>query len=126
VTEEIIAKLSSTPTKDPLDLETDPITSITTSKTSLKIDFTEYNPEVVFLGTGSMKPAAYRNVSAVYVRNDKNNHGMLFDSGEGTYYQLLNQYGETKLLEEILPNLRIIFISHIHSDHHLGILNVLR
>lgn len=39
---------------------------------------------------------------------------------------MLNQYGEKRLFEDILPNLTVIFISHIHSDHHLGLLNVLR
>lgn len=33
-----------------------------------------------------MKPAAYRNVSSIFVRNEKNNHGILFDCGEGTFY----------------------------------------
>ncbi|KAL4438109.1 hypothetical protein ABPG74_016888 [Tetrahymena malaccensis] len=89
-------------------------------------DFTKYNPEVVFLGTGSMKPAQYRNVSAIYIRNDKNNHGIILDCGEGSYYQLLNQYGEDRVQNEILPNLKIIFITHIHSDHHLGTLNMIR
>lgn len=39
MTEEVIAKLASSSTKDPLDLETDPMISIG-AKTSLKIDFT--------------------------------------------------------------------------------------
>ena len=34
--------------------------------------FKEVNPEVVFLGTGSMKPSKYRNVSSIYVEMTPN------------------------------------------------------
>ena len=51
-----------------------------------RCDFSKYNPELVFLGTGSMKPTSFRNVSAIYIRNDKTNSGILLDCGEGSYY----------------------------------------
>jgi hypothetical protein len=34
--------------------------------------FKEFNPLVVFLGTGSMKPGRYRNVSGIYVELHSN------------------------------------------------------
>lgn len=84
-------------------------------------DFNKVDPTVVFLGTGSMKPSTYRNVSGIYVQY--NNSSMLLDCGEGTYLQLLNHFGED--IEKVLMSLRVIFITHVHSDHHLGILNLI-
>ena len=81
------------------------------------------NPSIVFLGTGSMIPSNYRNVSGIYI--DYEDFGLLLDCGEGTYFQLLNQYGFDRLQKEILVKLRIIFISHIHVDHHAGIFQII-
>lgn len=88
--------------------------------------FTNSDPEIVFLGTGSMMPSLYRNVSGIYIRFPANNNiGMAFDAGEGSWYQLKNHYGLT-LSETLLRQLRVIFITHIHADHHLGLLQFLK
>jgi len=79
--------------------------------------------ELVFLGTGSAIPAAQRNVSGIYL-NLFGNGGMLMDCGEGTYGQLLSLYGQTRV-NEILASLKCIWLSHIHADHHAGVLKVL-
>lgn len=41
---------------------------------------------------------------------------MLLDCGEGTYGQLYRHYGSE--LTDILRQLKCIFISHMHADHH--------
>ena len=88
--------------------------------------FKDRDPELAFLGTGSMMPSLYRNVSAFYMRiPEYDDAGILFDCGEGTWYQLKNHYGE-ELSEKVLKRLKIIFISHIHADHHLGLLQIMR
>ena len=79
------------------------------------------DPKVVFLGTGSMKPSKYRNVSSIYVEMNPNN-SILLDCGEGSYYQLFNHFGYEEI-DRITLNTRVIFITHIHSDHNLGILD---
>ena len=47
---------------------------------------------------------------------------MLLDAGEGTYYQLLRHFNNnTQKLNQLLSNIRLIWISHKHADHHLGL-----
>lgn len=50
---------------------------------------------------------------------------MLLDCGEGTYGQLIRHFGYERGTE-ILSRTNIIFVSHIHADHHLGLLNLLK
>jgi len=87
--------------------------------------FENCDPEMVFLGTGSMKPSNFRNVSAIYLRfRQQNDIGFLLDCGEGTYFQLLNHYGYEKT-RELLKNLSVVFITHVHADHNLGLMKIL-
>jgi ribonuclease Z len=85
---------------------------------------TQYpNHEIITLGTGSALPSKYRNVSATLLRIP----GMgsfLFDCGENTIGQLLRVFGPEKLAD-ILLDLKLIWISHLHADHHLGTMGVL-
>jgi ribonuclease Z len=50
---------------------------------------------------------------------------ILFDVGEGTWGQLARHYGTDREAGEnvwdVLEDLKIIFISHIHGDHILGL-----
>jgi len=94
-----------------------------TEETQEKTMFALCNPIIIFLGTGSMIPSNYRNVSGIFF--DYGPFNLLMDCGEGTYFQLMNQFGFEKLHQEILPKFRIIFISHIHVDHHAGIFQIL-
>jgi hypothetical protein len=41
------------------------------------------DPYILFLGTGSMKPGAFRNVSGIYLGGT--DCTMLIDAGEGSY-----------------------------------------
>ncbi|KAL2612602.1 hypothetical protein R1flu_024294 [Riccia fluitans] len=79
--------------------------------------------EMVFLGTGSSQPSKYRNVSAIYIHLFKRG-GLLLDCGEGTYAQLIRRYG-TRTADEIVAGLKMVWISHIHADHHTGLARIL-
>lgn len=50
---------------------------------------------------------------------------ILMDCGEGTLGQIIRFYGKDKS-KEILKNLKAIYVSHLHADHHLGKLTLLR
>ena len=50
---------------------------------------------------------------------------LLLDGGEGTLGQLLRHFGPAQL-EDVLRRIRVIFVSHLHADHHLGIIRVLK
>ncbi|KIW54931.1 hypothetical protein PV05_07254 [Exophiala xenobiotica] len=82
-------------------------------------------PEVVTLGTGSAAPSKYRNVSAVLLRMPDALGNYLFDCGEGTLGQLKRLYTAEEL-DEILFNLKGVWISHLHADHHLGTVTILQ
>ncbi|KAI1884252.1 hypothetical protein AGOR_G00224530 [Albula goreensis] len=79
-------------------------------------------PEVVFLGTGSALPMKTRNVSATLL-NISPNQSVLLDCGEGTFGQLCRHYGDK--VDEVLTKLSTVFVSHMHADHHTGLLNLL-
>ncbi len=49
---------------------------------------------------------------------------MLLDCGEGSHIQIAEHYGYD-IYEEVLLSIRTIFITHIHSDHNLGILDLI-
>uniref|UniRef100_A0A8C5SXS1 Zinc phosphodiesterase ELAC protein 2 n=1 Tax=Laticauda laticaudata TaxID=8630 RepID=A0A8C5SXS1_LATLA len=79
-------------------------------------------PEIVFLGTGSAVPMKIRNVSSTLV-NISPTQSVLLDCGEGTFGQLCRHYGDE--IDKMLCNIAAIFVSHIHADHHTGLLNIL-
>ncbi|XP_060176784.1 tRNAse Z TRZ4, mitochondrial-like isoform X2 [Lycium barbarum] len=79
--------------------------------------------EIVFLGTGSSIPSKYRNVSSIYV-NLFSKGGLLLDCGEGTLAQLKRRYGINGA-DSAVRNLKCIWISHIHADHHAGLARIL-
>ena len=82
------------------------------------------NVEITTLGTGSSHPSTHRNVSATLVRIPKIG-AYLFDCGEGTLGSLRRMYSKPQL-DELLQDLRMIWISHMHADHHLGTTSVIR
>ncbi|XP_029782577.1 zinc phosphodiesterase ELAC protein 2 isoform X2 [Suricata suricatta] len=79
-------------------------------------------PEIVFLGTGSAIPMKIRNVSATLV-NISPDRSLLLDCGEGTFGQLCRHYGDE--VDRVLGALAAVFVSHLHADHHTGLLNIL-
>jgi ribonuclease Z len=90
---------------------------------------------VVFLGTGAALPSKYRNVSSTFVKLEsqpyepagsaRSKGSFLLDAGEGTFGQLSRHYVDRAQLNSILRDLRAIFISHMHADHHLGVMRIL-
>lgn len=50
---------------------------------------------------------------------------ILLDCGEGTFNQLVRFYGLERA-RHILTRLDCVFISHLHADHHLGLVKVLK
>jgi ribonuclease Z len=80
--------------------------------------------EVITLGTGSALPSKYRNVSSTLVRVP-NVGNYLFDCGENTLGQLQRLFNSEELAD-VLRNLRMIWISHLHADHHLGTASVIK
>lgn len=80
-------------------------------------------PEITFLGTASAAPGKYRNSSGIFIDlNEK--ESCILDCGEGTLYSIIRQFGPQKYLEK-LCNLKFIFSSHLHADHHIGLVNIL-
>lgn len=86
-------------------------------------DIPNRDTEIVTLGTGSALPSKYRNVSATLIRVP--GYGSyLLDCGENTLGQLRRVYGYAET-DAILRDLRAIYISHLHADHHLGVPSIL-
>ncbi|VVT53971.1 uncharacterized protein SAPINGB_P003842 [Magnusiomyces paraingens] len=77
--------------------------------------------EIVTLGTGSAMPNKYRNVVATLVNipSSRNTRSILFDCGENTLGNMKRIYGPEKL-KEVVSNIGIFYLSHLHADHHLG------
>ncbi|KAG0335250.1 hypothetical protein BG004_000073 [Podila humilis] len=83
------------------------------------------------LGTGSSHPSKHRNVSATLLDIPRDGT-FLLDVGEGTYGQMFRQFGgyrrspdQATSVDSRIENLKGIFISHLHADHHLGIVTVI-
>ena len=82
-------------------------------------------PVIVTLGTGSALPGKYRNVSATLLRMPDGQGSYLLDCGENTVGQLRRMHS-TEESDEVLRDIRVIWISHMHADHHLGTISLLR
>lgn len=85
-------------------------------------DVGEQFPEVLFLGTGSALPTKTRNVSGTLL-NISSTQSVLLDCGEGTFGQLCRHYGNE--VDQALSKIGTVFISHMHADHHTGLLKLL-
>ncbi|KAN0019077.1 hypothetical protein ACTFIU_002279 [Dictyostelium citrinum] len=80
------------------------------------------HPKILFTGTGSAIPSKYRNVTGNFITlaDDQN---ILLDAGEGTFGQLYRFFGPIEVKKQLI-NLKMIWLSHLHADHHLGIPNI--
>lgn len=87
--------------------------------------------EVVTLGTGSALPSKYRNVLSTLLKIPKiegsevQNRVALFDAGENTIGTLRRMFS-SQALKDIFKDLKLIYLSHLHADHHLGIVSILK
>uniref|UniRef100_A0A8W7P7L7 Zinc phosphodiesterase ELAC protein 2 n=1 Tax=Anopheles coluzzii TaxID=1518534 RepID=A0A8W7P7L7_ANOCL len=84
----------------------------------------EQFPRLIFLGTGSSIPNKTRNVSAILILTSKQS-SILLDCGEGTVGQIWRVFGKEQA-EEILRSIKTVYISHLHADHHLGLIGLLQ
>ena len=75
------------------------------------------NRELVVLGTASQAPTRHRNHNGYLLRFDE--HGFLFDPGEGTQRQML-------LAGVSASDITRVCITHFHGDHALGLPGVLQ
>lgn len=87
-------------------------------------DLPSGDAEIITLGTGSALPSKYRNVSATLLRVPGCG-SYLLDCGENTLGQLRRVYDDEGL-KEVLRDLKLIWISHLHADHHLGTVSVIK
>ncbi|XP_022651975.1 zinc phosphodiesterase ELAC protein 2-like isoform X2 [Varroa destructor] len=86
-------------------------------------DQREY-PLVTFFGTGSAIPSKDRNVSGILLTTKPSSH-ILLDCGEGTWGQMIRHYGPEDA-EKVLKNLKCVYVSHMHPDHHLGLISIIK
>uniref|UniRef100_A0A182S923 Zinc phosphodiesterase ELAC protein 2 n=1 Tax=Anopheles maculatus TaxID=74869 RepID=A0A182S923_9DIPT len=84
----------------------------------------EQFPRLIFLGTGSSIPNKTRNVSAILILTSKQS-SILLDCGEGTVGQIYRFFGKTQA-EAVLRSIKTVYISHLHADHHLGLIGLLQ
>lgn len=68
------------------------------------------------LGTSASRPTVERNVSSLAVHRE--GETIMFDCGEGTQRQMM-RYGISFALEDI-------FFTHMHADHLLGVIGLMR
>jgi ribonuclease Z len=87
-------------------------------------DLPNPDTEVIPLGTGSALPSRSRNVSCTLIRVPGIGNYLL-DCGENSLGQLRRMYGFDGA-DDVLRNLKAIWISHSHADHHLGTVSVLK
>eukprot|EP01022_Parablepharisma_sp_SALTPOND_P016471 TRINITY_DN2417_c0_g1_i1.p1 TRINITY_DN2417_c0_g1~~TRINITY_DN2417_c0_g1_i1.p1 ORF type:complete len:716 (+),score=44.88 TRINITY_DN2417_c0_g1_i1:137-2284(+) len=95
-------------------------------------------PYLVFLGTGSNIATSFRGVSSIYMNipgkdevnqqmcpDYRNNHGILLDCGHGTFGQLCDHFRDKEKLNEVLKGLKLIYLTHYHADHSLGLAKII-
>eukprot|EP00178_Gracilaria_changii_P004479 TRINITY_DN1720_c0_g1_i1.p1 TRINITY_DN1720_c0_g1~~TRINITY_DN1720_c0_g1_i1.p1 ORF type:complete len:768 (+),score=114.29 TRINITY_DN1720_c0_g1_i1:1492-3795(+) len=78
---------------------------------------------VRFFGTGACLPGKQRNVSSAMI-DLFGRGGILLDCGEGTWGQMVRQFGRERAQRAVCA-IKVIFISHMHADHHLGLMCLL-
>jgi hypothetical protein len=94
-------------------------------------------PQVIFLGTGSAEPSKYRGGSAILLTLTHDS-ALLMDCGEGAAGQLLRtsglvpaqgvkgNEGSDARARSVARSIRVLWVSHKHADHCLGVLGVLQ
>ncbi|MDR0846751.1 MAG: ribonuclease Z [Lactobacillales bacterium] len=75
--------------------------------------------QLQFLGTGAGVPSKFRNMASTALKLlDELNEVWLFDAGEGAQLQILKTNLRPRKIKKI-------FITHLHSDHLLGLVGLL-
>ncbi|KDR80789.1 hypothetical protein GALMADRAFT_153220 [Galerina marginata CBS 339.88] len=82
---------------------------------------------IIPLGTGGSLPSKYRNVLSTLVTIPGWGN-ILLDAGEGTWGQIARNYGlgdSPYNAWQALRDLKCIFVSHMHADHHIGLAHII-
>ncbi|XP_050298698.1 ribonuclease Z, mitochondrial isoform X2 [Anthonomus grandis grandis] len=95
--------------------------TVSFSKSQLRI---REHPKVIFLGTGSCIPNKTRNTSGILLQTSESNI-IIMDCGEGTCGQIIRFFGPEKG-DEVLSNIKAVYISHLHADHHIGLIGLIQ
>ncbi|CAI7722229.1 ribonuclease Z, putative [Plasmodium vivax] len=77
-------------------------------------------PSFYFLGTGCSMPSTFRNVSGI-ILNVEENFRIVLDFGEGSLYQLYWMSQSWLHFSKTIKSIKVVFISHAHADHHMGL-----
>lgn len=80
-------------------------------------------PLIIFLGTGSCIPNKTRNVSSILIQTAAEAF-MLLDCGEGTHGQIVRLFGRERA-RDVMKQLHAVYVSHLHADHHIGLIALL-
>ncbi len=72
--------------------------------------------KITFLGTSGTIPSVERNSPAIFVQYGSQR--LLFDCGEGTQRQMM-------IAKTGFRNLDNIFITHLHTDHFIGLFGLI-
>ena len=84
------------------------------------VDVERQFPNLTLLGTGGMMPSKYRNVTSMLLECTAGEY-ILLDAGEGS----IGQLRRCRDVAGVLKGLKLVWVSHIHADHHLGLATIL-
>lgn len=87
-----------------------------------------------FMGTGCAIPSRYRNVSSFLLYLSATDSCILLDCGEATWFQLTYLQPPFPTFQPALEGsnwerwasiIKMVWISHPHADHHLGLIHLI-
>src|SRR5205814_2696880 len=81
-----------------------------------RLYFAAMSLSIRLLGTSASRPTVERNVASLAIHRE--GETLMFDCGEGTQRQMM-RWGVSFALEDI-------FFTHMHTDHLLGVIGLMR
>ncbi|AGO12686.1 AaceriADR212Cp [[Ashbya] aceris (nom. inval.)] len=119
---------------EPLKIEDANVYDVVTSQKEVDNFNTEgkrKDIEIMTLGTGSALPSKYRNVISTLLKIPYDadgrilNRNIILDAGENTLGSIHRLLHRVKI-PRFFRDLKMIYLSHLHADHHLGIASLLK